>query len=261
MPELAALIFDFDGTIAETERDGHRVAYNAAFADARAGWRWDVPTYGTLLAVAGGKERLAQFIARERPDLAHDERATLVALLHESKRRHFDRLADDLPLRPGIMRLVAEARAARVRCAIATTASPSGVAALLRRDSTFARAFDVIVAGDAVPQKKPAPDIYALALERLGIAADAALAFEDSAVGLRAARAAGLVTTVTPSMYTGDERFDGAAAVIAHLGEPGDAAEVSSGPPPARGYVDLTYARELLRTAATSAPPNRLPTG
>ena len=187
MAELAALIFDFDGTIAETERDGHRVAYNRAFTDARAAWTWDVPTYGALLAIAGGKERLTAFLSRERPDIVEPERSALVSRLHEAKRHHFDRLASELAFRPGVVRLVAEARAAGIRCAIATTAAPSGVDALLRRDSVFAASFEVIVAGDMVPHKKPAPDIYLLALERLGIDAERAVAFEDSHVGLRAA--------------------------------------------------------------------------
>jgi HAD superfamily hydrolase (TIGR01509 family) len=241
MAELTALIFDFDGTIAETERDGHRLAYTAAFADARASWRWDVATYGELLAIAGGKERLAEFLRRERPDIAEPERSTLVALLHEAKRHHFDRLAETLAFRPGVMRLVAQARAAGVRCAIATTAAPSGVDALLRREPEFAASFEVIVAGDMVPQKKPAPDIYLLALERLGIDAGRAVAFEDSNVGLRAARAAKIATIVTPSIYTEGEDFTAATSVIEHLGEPGDIPRVLAGPGLPRGYVDLAF--------------------
>ena len=249
MSDLAALIFDFDGTIAETERDGHRVAYNLAFADERTPWTWDVPTYGELLAIAGGKERLDYFIARERPELPGTERATLVERLHATKRHHFDGLADALQFRPGIVRLIAEARAAGVRCAIATTAAPSGVDALLRRDPAFAAAFEVIVGGDIVPKKKPAPDIYHLALERLGIDARAAVAFEDSAVGLRAARAAGIATVVTPSVYTAGEDFSGAAAVLEHLGDLGDAARAIVGPPLPAGVVDLAYVRALVRDA------------
>ncbi|GAC1528370.1 MAG: HAD family hydrolase [Vulcanimicrobiaceae bacterium] len=252
MTTLAALIFDFDGTIAETERDGHRVAYNAAFAQERSGWEWDVPTYGALLAIAGGKERLDHYIAGERPEIVPAARATLVARLHETKRQHFDGLADSLPMRPGILRLVREAREAGVRCAIATTAAPSGVDALLRRDPEFARTFEVIVAGDVVPRKKPAPDIYLLALERLGIAASDAVAFEDSAVGLRAARAAGIATVVTPSVYTRGESFDGAAAVIEHLGDPGDAPRVIAGAPVTRGVVDLGYLRTILAGGSQS---------
>lgn len=245
MFELAALIFDFDGTIAETERDGHRVAYNAAFADARVLWEWDVPTYGDLLAIAGGKERLEHYIARKRPDIAASDRAALVGLLHEAKRRHFDRLANVLPFRSGIVRLIEEARAAGIRCAIATTAARSGVDALLRRDPAFAGAFEIIAAGDIVPHKKPAPDIYLWTLEALGIAPQACLAFEDSALGLDAAIAAQIATIVTPSVYGMHEPFAGAAAVLAHLGEPGGRVETLAGPPPPRGYVDLAYLRAV----------------
>ena len=241
MAELTALIFDFDGTIAETERDGHRVAYNAAFEDAGVSWRWDVATYGELLAIAGGKERLDAFLVRERPDIAEPERTSLVARLHEAKRHHFDRLAETLAFRPGVIRLVAQARAAGVRCAIATTAAPSGVEALLKRDPVFAASFEVIAAGDMVAHKKPAPDIFLLALERLGIDAGRAVAFEDSNVGLRAAQAAKIATIVTPSIYTEGEDFAMATSVIEHLGEPGDAPRVLAGPGLPRGYVDLTF--------------------
>lgn len=249
MAELAALILDFDGTIAETERDGHRVAYNRAFTDARASWTWDVPTYGALLAIAGGKERLTAFLIRERPDIVEPERSTLVALLHEAKRHHFDRLAGELAFRPGVVRLVAEARAAGIRCAIATTAAPSGVDALLRRDPVFAASFEVIVAGDMVPHKKPAPDIYLLALERLGIDAERAVAFEDSHVGLRAATAANIATIVTPSIYTDGEDFTTATSVISHLGTPSERSRVLTGPPLPRGYVDLAFVASVCASA------------
>lgn len=246
MSELAALLFDFDGTIAETERDGHRVAYNAAFAELGVGWEWDVPTYGELLAIAGGKERLDFFIARARPEIPAGERRELAACLHATKRRHFDELADALAFRPGVVRLVMEARAAGVRCAIATTAAPSGVDALLRRDPAFAAAFDVIVGGDMVPVKKPAPDIFLLALERLGIESRVAVAFEDSAVGVRAARAAQLATIVTPSIYTSGENFAGAAVVVDHLGEEDEPSRVFAGSALPRGFVDLDYVRTLV---------------
>ncbi|GAC1301034.1 MAG: HAD family hydrolase [Vulcanimicrobiaceae bacterium] len=257
MTALAALIFDFDGTIAETERDGHRVAYNRAFEDARASWRWDVATYGALLTTAGGKERLDRFIRSERPGIDDGECAELVALLHEAKRRHFDALADALSLRPGIARLIAQARAEGLRCAIATTAAPSGVDAVLRRHPALARAFECIAAGDIVPKKKPAPDIYTYVVHNLGLAPGACLAFEDSAVGLRAANAAGIATLVTPSAYNVHECFAGAAAVVDGLGEPGGVVTTLAGPPPPRGYVDVAYLRDVhaLRRAGSSLPP------
>jgi len=245
-PQLRALVFDFDGTIAETERDGHRLAYNAAFEELALPWRWDERTYGALLATAGGKERLRGFIATERPELSPAAVAALAAEIHEVKRRKFGAIASRLAFRPGVRRLVSEARAAGVALAIATTAAPDGVAAMLANDAALRDAFAAISAGDVVAQKKPAPDIYLHALDALGVAAAAAVAFEDSAIGVRAARAAGLATIVTPSVYTADESFAGAAAVLSDLGEPGAAVTTLAGPPPPRGFVDLAYVGALL---------------
>jgi HAD superfamily hydrolase (TIGR01509 family) len=207
------LIFDFDGTIAETERYGHRVAYNAAFEALGLDDRWDEETYGELLAVAGGRERLEYYFARAYPDRDERERAELARSVHATKRRLFDDIGPTLQPRPGVAKLVDAATAAGVRVAIATTAAPEGVRAFFAGHPTLGHAFGVIVGGDDVPAKKPSPDIYVLALERLGVAARDALAIEDSTIGLRAARAAGLATLVTPSGYTMHEDFTGAAAV------------------------------------------------
>jgi len=242
---LRALIFDFDGTIAETERFGHRVAYNEAFAELGMHERWDEAAYGEWLAVAGGRERLEAYFAREKPELGPAERAALARRVHETKRRRFDAIGPRLAPRPGIERLVAEAHAAGLLVAIATTASPDGVNAFFAGHRQLGDAFDVVAAGDDVPLKKPAPDIYLLALERLDCAAAEALAFEDSAIGVRSARAAGINVLVTPSGYTAGEAFDGAAAVLSDLGEPGAPATVLAGPAPLQGYVDVAYARAL----------------
>jgi HAD superfamily hydrolase (TIGR01509 family) len=210
---LRALIFDFDGTLAETERNGHRVAYNAAFEALGLADRWDEETYGELLAVAGGRERLEFYFARAYPERDDVARAKLARDVHAAKRRLFDDIGPTLQPRPGVARLVDEATAAGVRVAIATTAAPEGVRAFFAGHPAIGRAFDVIVGGDDVPAKKPSPDIYVLALERLGVPASDALAIEDSTIGLRAARAAGLATLVTPSGYTLGEDFTGATAI------------------------------------------------
>jgi HAD superfamily hydrolase (TIGR01509 family) len=244
--ELRALVFDFDGTIAETERDGHRLAYNAAFEELELPWRWDEGTYGALLATAGGKERLRGFIAEARPALAAAAVAALAAEIHEVKRRKFGSLASQLSFRPGIRRLAREARAAGVALAIATTAALDGVTALLAHDAELRAAFATISAGDVVAHKKPAPDIYLHVLAALGVAPSDAVAFEDSAIGVRAASAAGLVTVVTPSVYTAHESFAGATAVLSDLGEPGAHVATLYGPAPPRGFVDLAYVRALL---------------
>ncbi len=246
MNVLRALVFDFDGTIAETERHGHRVAYNLAFEDLGLDDRWDEATYGALLGVAGGRERLEAYFERTRPADGERERADLARRMHLAKRRRFDALGATLVPRPGVERLVREARANGVRVAIATTASPDGVNAFFAGNEALRDAFEVIVAGDDVPRKKPAPDAFLLALERLACAAHDALAIEDSAIGLQAARAAGIATLVTPSGYTLSEDFTGASAVLDSLGDPEEPARAASGPAPPRGVVDLAYARSLV---------------
>jgi beta-phosphoglucomutase-like phosphatase (HAD superfamily) len=219
---LQALIFDVDGTLAETERDGHRVAFNAAFAAAGLPWQWDEALYGELLAVTGGKERIRHFCERFDPQfLARPDLDSFVQGLHKDKTARYVALVNRgaLPLRPGVARLIDEARQAGIRLAIATTTSLDNVTALLEASLGAGSAawFDAIGAGDIVPRKKPAPDIYLWVLERLGLAADACLALEDSANGVRAARGAGLPTLVTEAQYTRGEDFAGALAVLPDL--------------------------------------------
>jgi HAD superfamily hydrolase (TIGR01509 family) len=252
--ELRAILFDFDGTIAETEAAGHRVAYNEAFEELGLPWRWDERAYGALLATAGGKERLGAFIARERPDVNEQARAELAARIHLVKQRRFRTLGGRLEFRPGIVRLVREASAAGIALAIATTAALDGVEVLLARDPEVAAAFALIAAGDVVPKKKPAPDIYTYALERLRLPALAAVAIEDSRNGLRAALAAGLTTVVTPSAYSSQEDFTGADAVLSDLGEPGAPAHAAYGPAPPRGYVDVAYLEALAESSTRKRP-------
>lgn len=222
MKPLSALIFDVDGTLAETERDGHLPAFNAAFAEFGLPWVWDARLYGELLEVTGGKERIRHFAGRYDPvRAAAADFGELVQALHWAKTAHYVRrvAAGAIPLRPGVAELIGAARAAGLRLAIATTTSPENVHALLRASLAPDAAgwFEVIGAGDIVPAKKPAPDIYTWVLARLALPAAACLAIEDSANGLAAALGAGLRCLVCRGEYTQEQDFTGACAVVDSL--------------------------------------------
>ncbi len=237
---LKALIFDVDGTLAETE-ELHRRAFNASFANAGLAWVWDRTLYAQLLAVTGGKERIAYFIQSfgGRPALQADR----IAALHADKTRRYAELVAEgaLTLRPGVGRLMREARKSGLRLAIATTTTLSNVTALLQAtlDADDAGGFDVIAAGDDVRAKKPAPDIYELAMQRLGLSAEDCVAFEDTMNGLASAAGAGIATVVTVSAYGGNGPFPAALAVVDHLGEPDLPCQVLAGPAAAGAFIDL----------------------
>ena len=252
--ELSALLLDVDGTLADTE-EIHRQAFNSAFAGAGLDWEWDKALYHELLAVTGGKERIRYFLERERPDyrLPADGDA-FIAGLHAAKTRcYVDTLASGkVPLRPGVERLLDDARAAGLRLAIVTTTTPDNITALL--EHSFSKPvtgwFEVIAAGSVVPEKKPAPDIYDYALRKMNLPANACIAIEDSLNGLLSATAAGVPTLVTVNSWTRLQEFSGAAAVLDHLGEPGKPCQLLSGnSAPADGLVDVDYLVKLHRQA------------
>ena len=250
--QLEALLFDVDGTLADTERDGHRVAFNRAFAAAGHDWEWSPDLYGELLAIAGGKERIRHYLDTGQPGFRFsgnpDEE---IARLHRLKTAFYTRMLGEgsIPLRPGVERLLREARDAGLRLAVATTTTPANVEALLTH-TIGAEAmgwFDVVAAGDIVPNKKPAPDIYFWAMEQLQLGPDRCLAFEDSENGVHAVRDAGLRSLViTTNGYTRDHDFGGATLVLDQLGEPESPCRVVAGEiAPANGYVDVPLLRRV----------------
>ncbi len=236
---LEALIFDVDGTLAETE-ELHRRSFNEAFRRHGLDWRWDEALYAKLLQTTGGKERFVRYVADYRPD----ERAVLRDLPEIYKMKTSSYLAlmreGAVALRPGIARLIGEARARGLKLAIATTSNPNNVKALLRgalgEDSPN---WFSIAAGDVAPKKKPSPDVYYQALDALNVGPAAAVAFEDSTNGLRAAVRAGIAVIATPSRFLVDEDLDGALSIVSDLGEPDKPARHIAGAAFAKGYVDL----------------------
>jgi HAD superfamily hydrolase (TIGR01509 family) len=223
---LQALIFDVDGTLADTERWGHRVAFNRAFADAGLDWIWDEALYGELLEVAGGKERLRHYIRTFHPAVPEDPQGedALINHLHTRKNWRYTQLlrCGGIPARPGVLRLLEEALEEGLRLAIATTTTLKNVETLLTTliGPHAPGWFDVIAAGDVVTHKKPAPDIYQYVLAKLGLLPENCLAFEDSQLGLRSSLAAGIPTWITVNDYTRRQDFSGALAVTDHLGDP-----------------------------------------
>lgn len=203
---LKALLWDVDGTVAETERDGHRVAFNLAFADAGLDWGWTESAYGDLLHVTGGRERLLAFMDQrhDAPDSAAARQA-LALRLHERKNRFYAELVAQghLPPRPGVVGVMREARASGLSQAIVTTTSRSNVQALMPTllGEDWAETFAVVLCGEDTQRKKPDPEVYLLALQRLGLPATHCLAIEDSTPGARAAHAAGVPLVLRPSVY------------------------------------------------------------
>lgn len=218
---LKGLIFDVDGTLAETE-DLHRQAFNRAFTQLDLPWFWTPESYAELLKVMGGKERLLHFIEETQGDDA----AVLsrrMPEIHGLKTRIYGQLveAGGLRLRPGVARLISEARAHGIGLAVATTTTRPNVDLLIAQN--FAKGdqpFDVIAAGDEAERKKPAPDIFSLAASRLGIDPSEGIAFEDSVAGIRSALDAGLSVLATRSRYTQSHRLDEAFSAVSDLGEP-----------------------------------------
>ena len=230
MAPIRALIFDVDGTLAETE-EVHRAAFNRAFAEAGLGWHWDQTLYARLLKVPGGLPRLLSYLDTVEPGASAVRRGEMAAV-HEAKAALYARMVDErlVQLRPGVERLIDEAHSRGLEIVLATTSSRSNAEALILATLQIEglEKIRAIVGGDEVALK-PEPDIYLKALEVLGLSARQCLVFEDSQSGLSAATAAGLRTIVTPSTYQRGADFSGALAVLSHLGDQFEAYEHIAG--------------------------------
>jgi HAD superfamily hydrolase (TIGR01509 family) len=245
---LAAIVFDVDGTLVDSERDGHRVAFNRAFEEAGLPDRWDVELYGELLEITGGDRRIKAYF--QRRGMPEDEAAELARRLHPRKTEIFAEMArrGEIEPRPGVRELLSELEDAGVRLAVATTGTGAWVHPLL--DQAFgAGRFEVVVTADEAPVRKPDPSAHLLAVERLGLAdaASAAPAIEDSLNGLQAAKAAGLACVIVVNDYTREQDFEAADLVLDGFGPPGPLAAILSDPrelsPP--GRLDVGTLRRL----------------
>ncbi len=252
---LKALIFDVDGTIAETE-EAHREAFNLVFAENSLNWRWGRELYGKLLEITGGRERIRHFVHEYSPDDAEgfigDEAA--VAELHRRKTDIYMELVNsgNLPLRPGVERIIHEAREAGLKLGIATTTNLRPLQALFEGTLGIEALswFGAVAAGDMAENKKPAPDLYLMAMQQLGLEPQNCLALEDSRNGLDSAQSAGLETLITVNTYTQDQDFSGALMVVSDLGEPEQAMQVISGSKMAGSYINVKALKALYESGA-----------
>jgi HAD superfamily hydrolase (TIGR01509 family) len=220
---MQALIFDCDGVLVDTERDGHRVAFNEAFKQIGFDTQWSVERYGELLTTAGGKERMRRHFDEKGWPVGDSEKDAAIAKLHKLKTDIFMQLIEGggLPLRPGIARITDEAIAAGLKIAVCSTSNERAVQAVVDKMLGPKRAAHIkVFAGDIVAKKKPDPAIYNLAATELGLDPKKCVVVEDSNNGLRAAKAAGMNCIVTISSYTADEDFKSADRIVSDLGNP-----------------------------------------
>jgi HAD superfamily hydrolase (TIGR01509 family) len=236
---LRAILFDVDGTLADTEALGHRPAYNRAFRKLGLPFRWTPKLYRRLLRQPGGRERLKHYLEHYQPELggesdeARRDIDAWVAKVHELKSKYFKRFMRHgrVPLRPGIARIMREARESGLKLAIVTNASLKTLNPVLRYSMgpELAAEVAVIASGEEVQRKKPAPDLYQLAMQRLGVQPHECVALEDSEMGLKAATAAGVAAVVTVNSDTLEQDFSKATLVVSSLGEPGAPMRVLKG--------------------------------
>lgn len=259
---LKALIFDVDGTLAETERHGHRMAFNRAFAEAGFSWYWDESIYADLLAIGGGRERIVAFLKHYQKDVSlrnATQTRQLINQLHAAKGQHFADLVAEgaVVLRPGVKRLLIEAKQAGLQLAVATNCSPISLNAICMNQlgSGADDWFDVQVTGDRLQAKKPNAEAYALALQELQLPASDCVAFEDSYIGLSSAAANRIATVVTVADYTEKEDFRKAQLVLSSLGEPDAPCEVLRGDLAGQPYVNIHVLHQLLANEHVAENP------
>jgi len=246
---LKAVIFDVDGTIANTEHDGHLKAFNEVFELYNLDWYWDSELYGELLSVSGGKERISYFINKYSPIMKRPLSVHDIAEIHRKKTDIFvNKIYEgSISLRTGVERLIKDANDNHIRLAIATTTSFENVKAIL--ESSLGKSaldnFEIIGAGDVVKNKKPSPEIYDYVLKKMNLDAKECIAIEDSEIGFSSSTASGLKTIVTLSEYTRTQNFDGALVVLDHLGDEGQPFQMVSGAQTNHTMVSVDYLKEL----------------
>jgi len=252
---LKSLMFDVDGTLANTE-EAHRQAFNHIFTQFGLDWFWDQPTYKQLLRVSGGVERMLHFAEINQLTIPSSDEVGFVREMHQKKTVYYNQLLQNgaIKLRTGVERIINAARAEDIRLAITTTTTKVNVETLLRVNLGEASLswFDVWVCGEDVQRKKPDPEVYQLALQALDVSAANSVAFEDSFNGVRAARAANLPCLVTPNMYTDEDDFSGAFMVLSRLGDAQTPAHGISGAALQGDYLQLTQLDKLLQTLSVS---------
>jgi len=240
--ELKALIFDCDGVLAETERDGHRIAFNRTFAAKGYDFEWDAVLYQELVKIGGGKERMKHFFDRTSWPAGTSDKEAFIKELHKLKTDYYTQIIEsgELPLRPGVARLVDEAITAGIKLAVCSTSNEQAVHTVVERLLGPERKakFDVILAGDVVSKKKPDPEIYTLVLPRLHLRPMQCVVIEDNRNGLLAAKGAGMCCIVTTNGYTEDEDFREADLVVSALGDPPHV------------QVDLATIRSIVRASS-----------
>ena len=246
--KIEGIIFDVDGTIADTE-DMHRQAFNKAFSKFNLNWHWSKEKYHELLFISGGKERITRCLAEDK---ATKKNINFIEELHKCKSEYYRSilLGSDISLRPGVKRLITEAKEKNIKIGIASNSSTENLQVLIKK--TFKvepeKLFNTIVTNNIIIDKKPSPEVYYRALKNLELSANKCIAVEDTANGNASAIRAGLRTVITTHAYTVDNDFDGASLVLNNLGEPKDGFCVDEKFYCKKNYVDI----ELLNTIIIS---------